>query len=294
MRAGGSSMDYVIFPTEETELLKDFIFQDVYDRIKEENIFCICATESQLITGVLVIEVHAYDAELLCISVAPDYRRKKIATGLIQKAKQILSKTHVLHLHTTCCYPQPILTELDKFFQANQFEKETEASFAYQFPFSKLLDHPILQKELSASHKTHIFSLEHTPDFSFREFNQSLASKLHYQPFQKSDYLPDISCTYMIEQKVVGCVLVAATNDGGLALRFAYINNQSQTPTALISMLLFAIQAAKKTYSAETMVYTVCFNQISNQLFQKLMGTDIDFTEAYEYRLIVQKAEKNA
>lgn len=263
---------------ENASYFTDLIAPEIASQIKTDGVFTLGALAEEngkkYAAGVLLfsIEEGNSDGELLTAAVIKwlyideEYRGKGAADELVSELIRIAGQSGVEHI--ICDIPMTAqYDELCGYFEA----------LGFVFTITEL---PFLDTTLEALFEQSAFKrppqenvcqpLSAVSASQFKQLTERIDSlNISSEPLssEKSDYDNDVSCVCCDNS---GALLVTYFEDYGLELKSLVLFDKDRSKAA--NMLLFAINAARSKYTADTELHITCHSQPGADIIDRLFS----------------------
>lgn len=254
-------------------VFQGLILPEAYERLPEEEVFLIGATEDDVPVGAAVWKLESDIAQLLSIAVIEDHRRQGIGTAMLQKSISSLRQLNCMGAYVTTGDED---IQLNGLLHSFGMEKTSDdaASFCV-----KLED--AAKVRALYSEKLHTLSLKDVPNNVYHYF-VGRTFKRDGNLWDRELFDSECSRFIISDKKIVAGIFVE--NKKG-ELSVAWLHSNSNKPIDLIYLFQDALTMARKKYAPDTPVYFTCFGTPFMKLVEKLLGDKVQITPIQKWSL---------
>jgi len=264
-------MKYYVINAEKAMEYKGFILPHVIEMVEAMEFTYICAIAVDGVVGLAVIDPLETVAELLSISVSPAFQHRGVASGLLNKACEVLSDVGISFLSVRYAMTEDKWTDLEKWLKANAFVQSGRNDGFYTFPLKKIAESKILQAAMKRKASAGIMPLRDVPDVILKVFSYKVVDSGLFAPIRKNEYHPELSFIYQENGVIMACFLIKELGPDVLENSWTYLSPNVKNKNILLE--LFAQSAVKgcSLYPENTEVGFACLTETSEKILCKII-----------------------
>lgn len=239
--------------------------------VAEPNTVMLGAIEDNVTCGVAVFVIEDTIGMLTNLYVAPEYRKRNIATNLLRTFQNIAGKTGITAI--TVHFSDTKSNEMAPFLKANGFEL-FEQSEEYKISLQTLEKSQLFRKYVEKTKKNECISYQNLEAYQRNE----LVNFLMKQGFGKewvnvNGFSEKISCVLMDRIGHITSCMLCSEYDGHVDIDL--LCSTQQTPLQLFSLFTFGYQQLLKQKEPETEIRYLAANSGMALLGNQLFGEEI-------------------
>lgn len=252
---------------------KGLILPEVYERLREEDVFLVGAIEGDVPVGAAVWKLESEIAQLLSIAVAQDHCRQGIGTEMLQKSIATLRQLSCMGAYVTTGKED---IQLNALLQSFGMEKSPDEAASFCVKLEDAAKVRAFQGE-----KFHTVALKDVPNNIYHYF-VGRTFKLDRDLWDRELFDPECSCFIVRDKKIEAGIFVEYAKE---ELSVAWLHSNSGRPMDLIYLFQDAISMAGKNYAPDTPVHFTCFEPSFLKLVEKLLGDKVRITPIHKWSL---------
>lgn len=187
-----------------------------------------------------------------------------VATELLDQIIRLLDKAGIQWLGTAYTLPPTGWGALGGLLERNGFVLEDSQRYAYEFPLSEVVAHPLLALKGPASGPVCLTDLSH---LEYRNL-VGLLCKNKASPTLLQECDPHCSFVYRKGQNIEGVFLLSAIQEGMVANLWTWLSPASAHSQAPIALFFAAFHRTAQSYPPDTKVLFTCVNDASDRLLR--------------------------
>ena len=243
------------------QYFRHFFPEEYLEYISNGEISCVGAVYEKTACGVMLTSMSTDGINLNWIYVAPNYRRKGIASFLHSRVR-IYADVHNLHINTVL----PITSDKEEivvFLRSLGYELE---EYGARFKFCiKDIDMSAFSSNVSRNART----LQELGSINSYLRDLEKNSDLYIEVEEITEMSPILSTFIIHSDKIKGCLLMSRTSEEMIEIPFLYINGENPAQNAVYfkDMVYHSIYNAKKAgLSDDTVITTSCVVPVGAKL----------------------------
>lgn len=274
--------EYYLLDKEHKRMFDPFL--NVEDR-EDPRLEVLGVVEDNTAVGALAFSAAGEgSAQIRSLAVATDWRRRGLATGMLEEMRRIMPDLgyHRLSAIVTGDRPEhlPVMMTLGM----SDFYMEDGMPVA-ECPLSALLESPVMKPFLGKANKD-VVPLGNVPGTALKKLNGELVSGGQLNlPLEWSEFSPTMSfCGMPGGVDVASCVCIHSW-ESGVYVDWAYA--RPSAAKTLMSVLAASLSAAAEEYGPDGLCSAVLANNAGAALMQKLAGDSVKITTTLRYEMEV-------
>lgn len=227
--------------------------------------------------GMAVYSIYRQSAELRWIYVAPEYRRKGVATKLVEAFSKQAAKAGIETVNLVYCQETIKGEEFPSFLEANGFVM-LPSKGAYDIPLSQVLkvDNPKMQK-IDVSHVKRMDTIDDKMALSLKKLLNEMAASGF---MAKGNFIAkELSFVFVQDSVVTGCLLASQR---GRKISIDLLLNNSKETNVLSLMMALAKEAKARMRDYDSVLFYAANPKVL-QLAKYLFGDIESNGETYVY-----------
>lgn len=243
-------------------------FLNTEDRT-DPNVEVLGVVEDNTAVGALSFSgVGKGDAQIHSMAVASNWRRRGLASGMLEEMRRIMPDLGYYRLSAIVTDEREQLPILQTLVNSDFYLEDGMP--AAECPLSALLDSPVMKPFLETESKD-VIPLGRVPDAALKKLNAELVNGGHLRlPLEWDRFSPALSfCAMPKEAEVASCICIHSW-ESGVYVDWAYA--RPKAARTLMSVLAASLSAASAEYGPEGLCSAVLANEASANLMRKLAG----------------------
>lgn len=268
---------YRLNESHQDEMAKLLSLEYMTDYVMEDTLFAYGMYVNNELKGIALINDEGINVELHYLYVDDDckfflsYFIDSIAYDMYNKGAQKL----VYH------FLEGGDSDLIKTLKRNGFVVNRDEIAMFEFTIKQLSEIPLL-----SSSPRNVISLEELDNIRLRnictdimEANEDIVD----MPLNKNEYLANCSAVYMKEDKARGLLLLQRDKDGKLLIPYIYSN--STEPMAIVDMIKFTFNTARKQFDENESCRTYVVDPVLVKIVEKITMVSPRYRQSAVYDL---------
>lgn len=258
--------EYYLLDQEHKQKFMSFL--NTEDRT-DPNVEVLGVVEDNTAVGALSFSgVGEGDAQIHSMAVASNWRRRGLASGMLEEMRRIMPDLGYYRLSAIVTDEREQLPILQTLVNSDFYLEDGMP--AAECPLSALLDSPVMKPFLETESKD-VIPLGRVPDAALKKLNAELVNGGHLRlPLEWDRFSPALSfCAMPKEAEVASCICIHSW-ESGVYVDWAYA--RPKAARTLMSVLAASLSAASAEYGPEGLCAAVLANEASANLMRKLAG----------------------
>ena len=244
-------MNYTVIDPKNAEKL-DILPDKMLEVLKAHDGFCVIADDEDTLKGMTAFSFSDTDSSvrLEYVIVPSEYRRQKVASGMLDFACDALGQGGAGRIVCSVCGKIGYISDMMQFLEAADFHITVPYDQIMEYRLKTILDnkkfHPLFAKMPDC-----IRSEQELLSTGVKKFFGELAEA--GLVIGRDDYDHELSRFYVKDKDVEGCMLMRE-EDGLVSMRLFYVTDNGKDPIAFPGMLASSTKAAYEKNNKERLL----------------------------------------
>lgn len=256
-------------------------FLNTEDRT-DPNVEVLGVVEDNTAAGALAFSgVGEGDAQIRSLAVAANWRRRGLASGMLEELRRIMPDLGYYRLSAIVTDEREQLPVLQTLVNSDFYLEDGMP--AAECPLSALLDSPVMKPFLGKERRD-VIPLGKVPDAALKKLNAELMNGGHLRlPLEWDRFSPALSfCAMPKEAEVASCVCIHSW-ESGVYVDWAYA--RPAAAKTLMSVLAASLSAASAEYGPEGLCSAALANEAGANLMRKLAGDAVKVRNTLRFEM---------